>query len=156
MSGLSRRLWPFVLAVVLVTLMGAVVQTQFNLAMIEALGAPVPFGIRLQATGHDLLGFSPIFAVLVALGFALALPLATALSRVWPPAHWLIFAVAGALAVWAAMSAANAVLPMPTFIGANRSAIGTLGLMLCGGLGGLLYDNLCCRRNASGQGVANA
>jgi hypothetical protein len=155
MSGLSRTLWSFVIAVVLVALIGAVLQTQYNLAMLEALGAPVPLEVRLQTTGLDLLGFAPVFAILVTFGFALALPLATLVSKFLPALHWFVFALAGALAIFTALCAVNAALPMPTFIGANRSLDGTLGLMLCGALGGLLYDKLRCAPVHASQGITH-
>ena len=139
MPSKSRTLLYFLLAVLLASVLGTVLQTQFNLANLQALGAPMPLTVRLQTTGLDLLGFSPLFAVLVILGFIFALPVASLLARHWPGARWAIFALAGALAVLAAMALANALLPMPTLIGANRSLAGTLGLMACGSLGALLF-----------------
>jgi len=139
MPSKSRTLLYFLLAVLLASMAGSVLQTQFNLANLQALGAPIPFDVRAYTTCLDLLGFSPTFAVLVILGFIVALPVASRLAQVWPAGRWLLFALAGALAVLAAMALANALLPMPTLIGANRSLAGTLGLMACGSLGALLF-----------------
>ncbi|WAC42760.1 hypothetical protein OU997_10610 [Pseudomonas sp. SL4(2022)] len=145
MPSKLRTLLYFLFAVLLASALGSVLQTQFNLANLQALGAPMSLSIRLQTTGLDLLGFSPAFAVLVLLGFVFALPAASLLTRSWPRGRWLLFALAGALAVLAAMTLANALLPMPTLIGANRSLAGTLGLMACGSLGTLLYAGLVQR-----------
>jgi len=145
MPSKLRTLSYFFLAVLLASVMGTVLQTQFNLANLQALGAPMPLGVRVQTTCLDLLGFSPTFAVLVILGFIFALPAASLLARSWPTGRWLLFALAGALAVLAAMALANALLPMPTLIGANRSLAGTLGLMVCGSLGALLFALLARR-----------
>lgn len=150
MPSKSRTLLYFLLAVLLASVLGTVLQTQFNLASLQALGAPMPLAVRLQTTGLDLLGFSPLFAVLVILGFAFALPAASLLARYWPALRWAIFALAGALAVLAAMALANALLPMPTLIGANRSLAGTLGLMACGSLGAVLFA-LLGRRSLTTQ-----
>ena len=139
MPSKSRTLSYFLLAVLLASVLGSVLQTQFNLANLQALGAPVPLTVRLHTTGLDLLGFSPTFAVLVLLGFVFALPAASLLARYRPALRGVIFALAGALAVLAAMALANALLPMPTLIGANRSLAGTLGLMACGSLGAWLF-----------------
>ncbi|MBU0900953.1 MAG: hypothetical protein KKH62_03230 [Gammaproteobacteria bacterium] len=139
MPSKSRTLLYFLFAVLLTSVLGAVLQTQFNLASLQALGAPVPLTVRLHTTGLDLLGFSPTFAVLVILGFICALPVASRFARAWPSGRWLVFALAGALAVWSALSLANALLPMPTLIAANRSLGGTAGLMACGSLGALLF-----------------
>lgn len=129
----------FFLAVLLASVTGTVLQTQFNLASLQALGAPMPFAVRAQTTCLDLLSFSPTFAVLVLLGFVFALPAASGLTRLLPAARWVLFALAGALAVWTAMASANALLPMPTLIAANRGVAGTLGLMASGSLGALLF-----------------
>jgi hypothetical protein len=145
MPSKSRTLLYFLLAVLLASVMGSVLQTQFNLANLQALGAPMPLGVRAHTTCLDLLGFSPTFAVLVILGFTFALPAASLLARSWPTGRWLLFALAGALAVWLAMALANALLPMPTLIGANRSLAGTLGLMVCGSLGALFFAVLARR-----------
>jgi hypothetical protein len=140
----------FLLAVLLATVMGTVLQTQFNLANLQALGAPMPLGVRVHTTCLDLLSFSPTFAVLVVLGFIFALPTANLLARNWPTGRWLLFALAGALAVWLAMALVNALLPMPTLIGANRSLAGTLALMASGSLGALLFAVLG-RRSSPAQ-----
>lgn len=136
----KSRLWlPFCLAVLVATVLGSVVQTQFNLAALQQLGAQIPPGIRLQATAHDLLGFSPTLAALVIAAFIIALPLTTWLAPAHGALRWLAFLLAGALAMWLALTFANAVSPMPTLIGANRTLSGTLALMLCGGLGSLVF-----------------
>jgi hypothetical protein len=139
MPSKLRTLQYFLLAVLLASAVGSVVQTQFNLASLQALGAPMPFGVRVHTTGLDLLGFSPTFALLVTLGFVFALPAAGLLARSWPAGRWLLFALAGGLAVLAALALVNALLPMPTLIGANRSLAGTAGLMASGSLGALLF-----------------
>lgn len=150
MPSKLRTLLYFFLAVLLASVMGTVLQTQFNLANLQALGAPMPLGVRVQTTCLDLLGFSPTFAVLVILGFIFALPAASLLARLWPMGRWLLFTLAGALAVLAAMALANALLPMPTLIGANRTFAGTVGLMACGSLGALLFAVLM-RRSSPAQ-----
>ena len=150
MPSKLRTLLYFFLAVLLASVMGTVLQTQFNLANLQALGAPMPLGVRVQTTCLDLLGFSPTFAILVILGFIFALPAASLLARLWPMGRWLLFTLAGALAVLAAMALANALLPMPTLIGANRTLAGTVGLMACGSIGALLFAGLM-RRSSPAQ-----
>ncbi|UQY37100.1 hypothetical protein K8U54_11660 [Pseudomonas fulva] len=136
----NSRLWlPFGLAVLVATVLGSVVQTQFNLAALQQLGASISPGIRLQATAHDLLGFSPTFAALVIAAFIVALPLTARLAPAQGGLRGLAFLLAGALAVWLALAVANALAPMPTLIGANRTLAGTLALMLCGSLGSLVF-----------------
>lgn len=142
MSSKPRLLLAFVLAVLLASLLASIFQTQTNLAALQALGAPVPLDVRLGTTFLDLLGFSPTFILLSALGFLVALPAAAWFARRMPMLRWLIFVLAGAMAIWSALALANAVAPMPTLIAADRSPVGTLGLMACGSVGALLFGLL--------------
>ncbi|WP_010485762.1 hypothetical protein [Pseudomonas sp. S9] len=143
MPNNSRVLLQFVLAVLVTTLVGSILQTQYNLAQLQALGAPMPIDVRVETTCLDVLGFSPVFAILVLLGFACALPMAAWLSKKVPDARWMLFALAGALGIFLGLTLVNAVLPMPTFIGANRSFVGTLGLMASGSVGALFFAVRC-------------
>jgi hypothetical protein len=149
MPSKSRLLLYFLLAVLLASAFGSLVQTQFNLAALQALGAPVPLDVRLRSSVLDLFGFGPLFALLVGCGFAAALPAAGLLGRLWPAGRWLLFAAAGALALLLAMMLVNALVPPPTLIAANRSLEGTLGLMAGGALGALLFAWLSRRNLAS-------
>ena len=142
MSSKPRLLLAFLLAVLLASLLASIFQTQANLAALQAIGAPVPLNVRLGTTALDLLGFTPTFILLSALGFVFALPLAAWLARRIPALRWLIFVLAGAAAIWSAMALANSVAPMPTLIAADRSPFGTLGLMACGSVGALLFGLL--------------
>jgi peptidoglycan/LPS O-acetylase OafA/YrhL len=142
MSSKPRLLLAFALAVLLASLLASIFQTQTNLAALQALGAPVPLDVRVATTCLDLLGFAPIFTLLCALGFVVALPLANWCARRMPTLRWMIFVVAGAMAIWSVLALANAAAPMPTLIAADRSAVGTLGLMACGSVGALLFGLL--------------
>ncbi|MGP0171550.1 hypothetical protein ACSVIJ_06650 [Pseudomonas sp. NCHU5208] len=151
MHSLPRLLYAFVLAVLLASSFASIFQTQSNLAALQALGAPVPFDVRLSTTGLDLLGFAPTFALLASAGFVIALPLALWLARRLRHLRWAIFLVAGASAIWLALALANALAPMPTLIAADREPLGTLGLMACGSAGALLFGQLAWRAHYAAQ-----
>lgn len=136
----------FILAVLLATLLASIFQTQSNLAALQALGAPVPLAVRLGTTGLDLIGFGPVFALLCAMAFALALPVAAWGARRVPLLQLAIFALAGAVAICTVLTLANLLAPMPTLIAADRSDAGRLGLMACGAAGALLFALLRRRR----------
>ncbi|TVP88950.1 MAG: hypothetical protein EA347_05105 [Thioalkalivibrio sp.] len=125
-------------AVVVTAGAGSVIQTQFNLAMIQQLGAPVPIPVRLETTLHDLASFAPTYALLVAAGFLVALPISGLLARLWPGGRIVLHALAGGAAIVAALLVMNAVLPA-TMIGAARFPSGVAALALAGVLGGLLF-----------------
>lgn len=142
MSSKPRLLLAFLLAVLLASLLASIFQTQTNLAALQALGAPMPMDVRVATTCLDLLGFAPTFILLSTLGFLVALPLAAWFARRMPTLRWLIFVLAGAVAIWTALALANTLAPMPTLIAADRSPFGTLGLMACGSVGALLFGLL--------------
>ncbi|MEB3734844.1 hypothetical protein ULF88_13755 [Halopseudomonas pachastrellae] len=75
-----RIVFLYLLAVLVATLLGSLVQTQFNLAALQAMGVPVDGTTRLHSSLHDLRFFSPFLAVMVAACLLLALPLAEALG----------------------------------------------------------------------------
>jgi hypothetical protein len=134
-TWLPRRPGLLALAWLAASAWGSVVQTQFNLNALTAadlpLPAPIGLGLRLQTTLHDLLGFGPAYAALVLLAWLPALGLAAALGRRWPGWRSRLFTAAGGLGVVAAITAVNAVAPMPALIDATRSAWG-LGVMAAG------------------------
>jgi hypothetical protein len=138
---LVRILIAWLAATIVTAASGSVIQTQFNLAAITTLGAPVPFALRLQTTLHDLAGFAPMLAGLTAAGFFVAFIVAALLTRFWPGRQALLYSLAGAAAVAAALLLMNAMLPV-TVIGATRSLAGLIALVAAGALGGRVYAAL--------------
>ena len=133
-----RTILAWFAAVVVTAITGSMIQTQFNLAMIQQLGAPVPVGIRLETTLQDLAGFAPTYALLVAAGFLVALPVSGLLTRLWPLGRVALHALAGGVAIAVALLVMNALLPA-TVIGAARFPAGIAALSLAGVLGGFLF-----------------
>lgn len=136
------------LAALLCTALAAIAQTQFNLASLQALGVEVPLGVRLRTTGADLLGFSPTFGPIAAVGFLVAFPAAAALGRWLPGARRWLYALAGALAILTAMLLMQRIF-MLTPVAAARSTAGLLALCASGAVGGLLFAWLLARRRES-------
>jgi len=146
---ISLLVLPFLAAVLLASALGSLLQTHLTLAVLQHHGIAVPLTVSLHTSVLDLLGFGPTLAALVASAFLVALPLVLWLLRGRDALGWPLFALAGALSLWAALALANALAPMPTLIAANRSLGGTLGLLACAGAGGLLFFALL--RRAQGR-----
>lgn len=126
------------IAVVSAVVLGSVIQTQFNMASLVRLGVDVGWGQRLYATWHDLVNFTPAYALLVSIAFALAWPVAGLLGR-WLPDHRpLRFTLAGFAAIWVMIAVMNLALPV-TGIAATRSLSGVIALSLVGAVAGWLY-----------------
>jgi len=131
----------WVMSVVATVALGSIAQTQFNLARIQALGPEIGLGTRLAATWHDLLKFTPAYALLVSIAFLLAWPVAGALKRWLPDQRTLLFTLAGFSAVWVMIAIMNQALPV-TAIGATRSLAGIIALSLVGAAAGWLYTRI--------------
>jgi hypothetical protein len=124
-----RRIGAFVLAVLLAAVWGSVVQTQFNLQALAALGVELPLALRLRTTLQDLAGFAPMFAGVVFAAWLPAWAVAAGLSRLWPPGRSALYALAGALSVAVAIRLIDAAAPMPVLIDATRSLAGLLAMV---------------------------
>lgn len=133
----------FVLALLVVTVLGSIIQTQLNLLALQGLGAEVSLMVRLETTVLDILRFGPVFASIVACSMLLALPMAAWLSRYVKPI-WRapLCALAGAVGLWVALRVVDALAPMPTLIAATRSVAGTLAIITSAALGGWLFARL--------------
>ncbi|MCA1798976.1 MAG: hypothetical protein LC632_05815 [Xanthomonadaceae bacterium] len=146
LSAISKRvLLSFVGAVLVATALGSIVQTQFNLAAISGLGVDISLGTRLATTLHDLGMFTPVFGTIVFATLLVALPLAALLARLMPALTGILFFAAGAVGIWVSFQLIDALLPMPTFIGATRSTVGTLTMMLAVGFATWVFARIALR-----------
>ena len=127
--------------------LGSILQTQSNLADLAALGATVDAATRLRATWHDLVHFTPLYALLVAAAFAVAWPVAGWLAGRFPGYRTALFPLAGFTAILSMILIMNAVLPV-TLIAATREIPGFLLMSLAGAIAGWLYA-LLIRRGQS-------
>ena len=80
----------FVIALVVGSVLGSLVQTHFNLQALEALGVEITMGARLETSAQDLVNFAPLYAVLFGISFlcsqgvaALVVRLSSNFSRLW-------------------------------------------------------------------------
>jgi hypothetical protein len=74
----------FVAAVAATGILGSIAATQFVLAELSRMQIPVPFGLRVETTVHDILGMAPTYSAIVAGAFLLAFPVAAQLRRLLP------------------------------------------------------------------------
>ncbi|MCC5868243.1 MAG: hypothetical protein JJU27_06995 [Gammaproteobacteria bacterium] len=131
----------WLLAVLIATLLGSIVQTQFNLAALASLGVDISTATRLRATAHDLAGFTPLYGAVIAACYVIALPLAALLARRWPTLRTGLYVLAGGLSILAALLLMAVVMPI-TPVAAARSASGLLALAACGIVAGWVFARL--------------
>ncbi len=133
-----RWLLAWLAAVAVVTLLGSVVQTQFNLARITGLDVAVPWSMRIETTLFDLAHFAPVWAAIMALAMVIGLPIAGLLAWRWQAFRQMLYPLAGFVAVLAALLVMDAMLPV-TPVGAARTWIGLISMALPGALAGWTY-----------------
>lgn len=141
-----HRLPAFLLAAALAVAWGSVVQTQFNLAQLQALGAEVSMSLRLLTTAQDLAGFAPLYAVVVVAGLGSGFVLAALVCARVPAWRAPLFALAGGSSLIVAVRCVDALTPPPVLIAATRGSAGLLAMAFGGVLAGLLYARLTRRR----------
>ncbi len=142
-----RIAFAFVAAVLCAAALGSVVQTQFNMAALLGMGVTVPATVWLESTLLDLLGFAPLYAVVVAATFLIAFAVAGLLVRLAGGYARLLFPLAGACGLLATILLANSLLPM-TPLAVTRHMLGTAALAVAGGIGGLVFAGLLPHRTA--------
>lgn len=131
----------FLVAIVVATVWGAIVQTQYNLAGISSIGAVVEPGVRTRATIDDVFsGFSPTYAgYVVAPALLVAFAVAAWISRNRQSSRRVWFAVGGGLAILLAIPLVNYLAPVALLIGATRAPSCTLLMALGGAVAGFLF-----------------
>ncbi len=142
----TRHLLPLLLALLLAAAWGSVAQTQWNLQALAGLGIDIPVTEWVRATAQDLIGFAPVYAGILAVGWLFALPVASFLARRWPGGRSVLMAAAAGTGMVAAVRTVDAVAPMPVFIDATRHWPGLLVMATGAVVGGLLYARLTAPR----------
>ncbi|MGM0544073.1 MAG: PQQ-dependent sugar dehydrogenase [Pseudomonadota bacterium] len=130
----------FVIALLVGVVLGSVVQTQFNLAALQALGVEISAGQRIATTLHDLTSFAPLYAVLFSVGFVVSQAVAVLLSG-WLGGRCLALLCTGGAAVglWATLWLVNTLAPPPTLIAATRGGVGFVAMLATAGVAGWLF-----------------
>lgn len=148
-SLLRGTLPAFLLALIVATAWGAVVQTQYNLAALSSIGADVG-SVRMQTTLRDLFsGFFPTYGGYVVLpALLVAFVIAQLIARRRPGARLPLFSTAGGLALFLAIPLVNVLAPVALLVGATRNWSCTLWMAVGGVLAGLLFALLTSLRRS--------
>jgi glucose/arabinose dehydrogenase len=141
--GGRRILAAFIAALVFGTVLGSLIQTQFNLLALQDLGVEISVGERLWTSLQDLVNFAPVYAALSGISLLLSQIAALLLWRL-VGARWqaLVCALAATMGLWVTFTLADAVAPMPTLIAATRGSGGLLTMLAGAALSGWLFARL--------------
>lgn len=151
-----RRIGACLLALLFAAAWGTLVQTQFNLAAIGALGVAAAPAVRAATSLQDLAGFGPAYAGILGMAWLPALALAAWLARRRPARRTALFALAAGLGTMVAIRVIDAVAPMPVLIDATRGWGGLLAMAAGSALGGGLLAHWTRRRQPPAPTAATA
>ena len=116
-----------------------IVQTQFVISALKDVGATIGFGDRISMTLDDLLGFGPLYAAFIAIGFALAFFAAWLVRRLAGLPAGPVYAVAGGVCMWVMLFLMEQVFFGVPVIAGARTAGGVAAQMALGALWGWLF-----------------
>lgn len=133
----------FVIAVLVGSVLGSLVQTQLNLQALAGLGVEISFATRLETTIQDLVNFAPLYAILFGLSFLVSQVAASVVARLAGNSGRLwLHPLAAATGLWATLRIVDALAPMPTLIAATREAGGLMLMLLTAAISGWLFTVL--------------
>lgn len=153
--GWWKVILAFATALVVGSVLGSLVQTQFNLYALEGLGVEISLGTRLETSMQDLVNFAPLYAILFGVSFlvsqgatSLVAKLTGRSGRLW------LYPLAAAVGLWVTLIIVNALAPMPTLIAATRGASGLFAMLMTAAISGFLFAVLLSRGGRRGKGVS--
>lgn len=146
-DGFGRAAMAFLAALVVATIWGAIVQTQFNLAALSGIGTDIGAGVNARTTVRDIFsGFSPTYGGYVVLPALLVAFLAARfIADRAGGSRSLWFAIAGTLGLGLAIPLVNYLAPVALLVGATRDHLCTVLMALGGGAAGLVFVGLLPR-----------
>lgn len=148
-----RVVLAFAVALVIGSVLGTLVQTQFNLLALQALGVEISLGTRLATSVQDLVNFAPFYALLFGVSFLFSQGVAALVLRLTDRAgrSWL-YPLAAALGLWVALVVVNTLVAMPTLIAATRGTGGLFAMLLSAAMAGWVFAMLTGRLERRGHG----
>lgn len=133
-----RAVAGYLAAVLVAYVTAAAAQTQSVMARLGDMGVDVSPGDRLGATVHDVAGMAGTYLPMIAVGFAIAFPVAAAVIRRVPRWRPVGYALAGGVAVLMIHVLLAWTLSI-TPVSAARTSLGLTVQALCGALGGWVF-----------------
>ena len=133
-----RALDGYLAAVLAAYVAAAAAQTQSVMARLGDMDVDVGLGERLGGTAQDIAGMTTTYLPMIAIGFAIAFPVAAAVIRRVPRWRPVGYALAGGVAVLMIHVLLNWTLSI-TPVSAARSSLGLTVQALCGAFGGWVF-----------------
>lgn len=140
MKKLGIRLGAFIVALLSLVILGSFFHTQFVLSALP-VPTPVSFSDNMSTTLSDILGLAPLYGAIMGAGLLIAFLIAMYVTKLAPSLRWLVYLVAGFVAVIAALLIMKAVFGLMPIAGA-RSMAGLLMQGVAGAVAGYVFTRL--------------
>ena len=132
-------------AVAVTLVLASAFHTHMVISALDAAGAAVPMDKRMAMTANDLTGLAPQLGIVIAIGLAIAFPVAAGLKRLLKPLAPIAYPLAGAAAIAAALTAMSIAYDGITPIAGARTALGFGLQCLAGAIGGVVFSAIAVR-----------
>jgi glucose/arabinose dehydrogenase len=139
LNAMARNLLPWLLATIVTSVLGSLVQSSLNLVNVLEMGSYLTWDDWRRTIVHDLLAFMPFYALLVGTAFLFAFPAALWLARKWPRSRAVLLGLSGAIGLAIAFFVANTFAPIPTLISATRNVVGYVAMVATGIIGAWVF-----------------
>jgi hypothetical protein len=129
----------FLVAVIFAFVLASLFHSQFVMAELTKVGVEILFNDRLSMSLDDLLGLYPTYGVVIAVSFLIAFIVANLLNKRFRLSPYIMYCLAGAIAVAVALLAMHPILDITLLAGA-RSTFGFVCQCLAGAMGGWIFS----------------
>lgn len=154
MATFLKFLLGWVFGAVTTTAVGVLLQTQNVIARLNEIGANIAIGPRLSMTLYDLIHLGSLYIVFVAIATLVAYLLGLVVYHIAGFGRPVVFAVAGALAIFVMLMLMKEAFFGVHLIAGARDGLGIAMQMMAGALGGLIFAALTLRRSKGFQAAS--
>ena len=145
LAGVGRFLIAWIVAAVLTTVIAVFFQTQNLISRLNGLGADIGVGERLSTSLYDIAHLGSLYGLFIAAATLIAFLVGMVVYRLAGFGRMIVFAVAGAVAMFVMLAAMKQAFFGVQLIAGARDFSGLMFQMAAGLMGGIAYAWLSAR-----------
>lgn len=140
MKKFGTHLGAFLVALLSLIILGSFFHTQF---VLSALPVPTPVSLsdNIATSLSDIIGMAPLYGTIMGAGLLVAFLIAIFVTKLAPSLRWLVYAVAGFVAVIATLMIMRATFGLMPIAGA-RTVAGLLMQGVAGAVAGYVFTRI--------------
>lgn len=140
MKKFGIQLGAFLVALLSLIILGSLFHTQF---VLDALPVPIPVSLsdNISTSLSDIIGLAPLYGTIMGGGLLVAFLIAIYVTKLAPSLRWLVYCVAGFVAVIATLMIMKATFGLMPIAGA-RSLAGLLMQGVAGAVAGYVFTRI--------------